>query len=234
MSKADAPTAIGPDAYASWRATPLGIVTEAIEQRLILDMMGEVAGRRVLDAGCGDGALVLAAAVRGADVTGIDPDPAMLAAARSRVTKAGVRATFLEGRVERLPFPDGSFDVVASITVLCFVPDAVGAVREMARVLRPGGRLVLGELGRWSLWAALRRLRGWFGSSTWKAAQFRTATELRCTRRTGGAFRHGNPRSRLLPAGRPSCTNLCAFRSLARPFDDLRRRVHRARCGFPR
>ena len=85
----------------------------------------------------------------------------------------------MDGRVERLPFPDASFDVVAAITVLCFVSDAAGALREMARVLRPGGRLVLGELGRWSLWAAIRRLRGWLGAATWKAARFRTAGDLR-------------------------------------------------------
>jgi len=179
MSTSAKPTAIGPEAYASWRATSVGVITEAIEQRLILDIMGELAGRRVLDTGCGDGVLVCAAASRGAEVTGIDPDPAMLDVARSRTTKAGVRATFLKGRVERLPFPDASFDVVASITVLCFVPDATGAVREMARVLRPGGRLVLGELGRWSLWAAIRRIRGWLGSATWRLARFRTPAELR-------------------------------------------------------
>jgi len=85
VNKADAPTAIGPEAYASWRATPLGAITEGIEQCLILDLMGDLAGRRVLDAGCGDGALICAAASRGAAATGIDPDPAMLAAARSRV-----------------------------------------------------------------------------------------------------------------------------------------------------
>jgi hypothetical protein len=49
----------------------------------------------------------------------------------------------------------------------------------MARVLRPGGRLVLGELGRWNLWAARRRVLGWLGSQTWKTARFRTASELR-------------------------------------------------------
>ncbi len=65
------------------------------------------------------------------------------------------------------------------MTVLCFVPDAKAAVREMARALRPGGRLVLGELGRWSLWASTRRVRGWLGSPTWKAARFRDAGELR-------------------------------------------------------
>jgi len=48
----------------------------------------------------------------------------------------------------------------------------------MARVLKPGGRLVIGELGRWSLWAGHRRIRGWFGHPTWRAAMFRTPVEL--------------------------------------------------------
>ncbi|MDP1966205.1 MAG: methyltransferase domain-containing protein [Reyranella sp.] len=179
MSKSNVPTAIGPEAYTFWRGTSLGTITETIEHRLILDMMGDLAGARVLDAGCGDGVLACVAAERGAEVTGVDPDPAMLAAARSRAAKAGLQETFLEGRVERLPFPDSTFDVVVSVTVLCFVADAAGAVREMARVLRPGGRLVLGELGRWSVWAMLRRVRGWLGSATWKKARFRTGSELR-------------------------------------------------------
>jgi 2-polyprenyl-3-methyl-5-hydroxy-6-metoxy-1,4-benzoquinol methylase len=178
VSRPGVTTTIGPATYAAWRASSLGRITEEIEQRLILAMMGELAGRRVLDAGCGDGALACAAAARGADVTGIDPDPAMLVAARSRAAAAGVQGNFLAGRVERLPFADASFDVVAAVAVLCFVPDAARAVREMARVLRPGGRLVLGELGRLGPWAAIRRVRGWLGSPTWKAARFRTAAEL--------------------------------------------------------
>ncbi|MDI9847076.1 class I SAM-dependent methyltransferase [Rhodoblastus sp. 17X3] len=178
MSRKD-PTTIGPAPYAAWRATSLGAITEAIEQGLILDMIGKIAGARVLDVGCGDGALVCVMASRGAEATGVDPDPAMLAAARSRAASEGVRAAFVEGRVERLPFPDASFDVVFSVTVLCFTRDAASSVRELARVLRPGGRLVLGELGRWSLWAALRRVRGWLGAETWKAARFRGASELR-------------------------------------------------------
>ncbi len=81
--------------------------------------------------------------------------------------------------MKRFPFPDASFDTVVAITVLCFVADAAAAVREMARVLRPGGHLVLGELGRWSVWAMSRRLRAWLGAATWKTARFRTAGELR-------------------------------------------------------
>ena len=61
MSVRAAPTAIGPSAYESWRATPLGALTDAIEQRLILELMGDLAGARILDVGCGDGLLACAA-----------------------------------------------------------------------------------------------------------------------------------------------------------------------------
>jgi 2-polyprenyl-3-methyl-5-hydroxy-6-metoxy-1,4-benzoquinol methylase len=176
---AGAPTPIGPDAYASWRATTLGAITEPLETRLILDLAGKLSGRRVLDLGCGDGALVCAAAAQGAEATGIDSDAAMLEVARVRAAEAGLHVTFLQGRIEYLPFPAASFDVVTAVTVLCFVGDAAAAVREMARVLRPNSRLVVGELGRRSLWAAVRRMRGWLGSPTWKSARFRTAGELR-------------------------------------------------------
>ena len=179
MNATGAPTTIGPQVYEAWRTQSLGSLTDAIELRLVLDLVGDPPGVRLLDAGCGDGALVAAAAAKGAEVTGVDPDPAMLLAAQKRLAGAGVKATFTEGRLERLPFPDASFDVVASITVLCFLPDAEPAFREMARVLRPGGRLILGELHRWSLWAAQRRVRAWLGSRTWKAARFRTPGELR-------------------------------------------------------
>lgn len=186
MSVTGTPTTIGPKVYEAWRAQSLGAITEAIELRAVLDLVGDVAGVRLLDAGCGDGALVAAMAAKGAEVTGVDPDPAMLLAAQKRMAGAGVKATLTEGRLEQLPFPDASFDVVASITVLCFLPDATGAFREMARVLRPGGRLILGELARWSLWAAQRRVRGWLGSRTWQAARFRTPGELRALAEQAG------------------------------------------------
>ncbi|MFI5030292.1 MAG: class I SAM-dependent methyltransferase [Reyranellales bacterium] len=179
MAEIRNPTAIGPQAYERWRATSLGSLTEILEERLVLALIGDLSNTRFLDAGCGDGALLCAAAARGAEVTGVDPDHSMLSAARKRLAAAGVRATLLEGRVEQLPFPNASFDVVAANTVLCFVSNASSAVREMARVLRPGGRLVLGELGRWSVWAGRRRIRGWLGDSTWRAARFRSIGELR-------------------------------------------------------
>ena len=103
----------------------------------------------------------------------------MIAAARRRTEIEGTQLHLVEGQAERLPFNDAAFDRVVAVTVLCFVRDAERAIMEMARVLKPGGRLVIGELGRWSLWAAHRRIRGWLGDPTWRAAMFRTAAELR-------------------------------------------------------
>jgi SAM-dependent methyltransferase len=71
------------------------------------------------------------------------------------------------------------FDVVLAVTVLCFVNDAALAIREMTRVLRPGGHLVIGQLGRWNLWAARRRMSGWLGSRMWRSATFRTVPALK-------------------------------------------------------
>jgi SAM-dependent methyltransferase len=170
---------IGPAAYAVWRGTQLGIITEAIEQRLVLDLAGELRGRRVLDVGCGDGTLACLMAARSAQAFGVDPDAAMLGAARQRAASAKLAVGFFAGRIERLALADETFDLVVAVTVLCFVRDAAQGVREMSRILKPGGRLIVGELGRWSSWAALRRVRGLLGSKTWAAATFRTAGELR-------------------------------------------------------
>lgn len=172
--------------YARWRATTLGNITERVETNVVFDLLGSLRGKRVLDIGTGDGTHAIEAAVRGAIVTALDLEQMMLEAARARAASRGVEVTLRQGRAERLPFDDASFDVVIAVTVLCFVPDAQLAVREMARVLVPGGRVVLGELGRFSVWAAERRVRGWLGASTWRRAQFRSRSELEELARSAG------------------------------------------------
>lgn len=167
------------EAYHAWRTSELGQITDRIEAELIATLIGPLRGKRVLDVGCGDGVLAVRLAEAGAAATGLDADPRMLAAARERASAAGTATTFVDGDIRTLPFADGSFDTVMAITVLCFLRDAEHAVQEMARVLRPGGRLVLGELGRYSLWAVKRRVAGWLGSKTWRHAMFRSASELR-------------------------------------------------------
>jgi SAM-dependent methyltransferase len=169
---------IEPKTYVAWRSTALGAITEALEDRLLFELLGDAAGRRVLEVGCGDGAFALALRARGADTIGVDPDPSMLAAARSRFAAAGAVVPLAAAAGEHLPFVDASFDVVIAKTVLCFVGDATAMIGEMARVLKPGGRFVIGELGKRSWWAAERRIRAWLGSCLWRRARFRTPGEL--------------------------------------------------------
>ena len=170
---------LGPEVYARWRASEIGATTERLEGQLILALLGDVSGCRVLDVGCGDGAFALELTKRGAIVTGLDASAAMIDAAKARAKRHNADISFQVATAEHLPFLAEQFDAVTAITILCFVEDAAPVFREIVRVLRPGGRLVIGELGKWSTWAAGRRVRAWLGSQLWRQGQFRTATELR-------------------------------------------------------
>jgi ubiquinone/menaquinone biosynthesis C-methylase UbiE len=100
---------------------------------------GSTAGLEVLDLGCGQGIDVVQYARAGARVTGIDLTPRHVELARQHTQALALEATIVEGDVERLPFPDASFDRVVSNGVLHHTPDMPAALREARRVLRPGG-----------------------------------------------------------------------------------------------
>ncbi len=100
-------------------------------------------GDDVLDVGCGTGNLAIQAAQAGATVTGVDIAPPMLEAARRGSAQAGVEVRWLEGDAEGLPFADASMDVAMSSFGCMFAPRHRVAAAELARVLRPGGRLGL-------------------------------------------------------------------------------------------
>ncbi len=169
---------LGPEVYAQWRTSGIGGITEHLQHRLILSLLGDVKDRQVLDVGCGDGDLAVELRRRGAIVTGIDASSDMIDAAKARAEREGFDIEFLVGEAERIPLAAGRFDVVIAVTILCFVADADPVFREIARVLRPSGLLVIGELGKWSLWAAAQRIRAWLGSPLWRLGRFRTAGEL--------------------------------------------------------
>ena len=169
---------LGPAAYVAWRVSEVGLVTERLERQLILELIGDTKGLRVLDVGCGDGDLAVALRQRGAMVVGIDVSSAMIEAAKARAKKHDADIDFALAGADNMPFPAEQFDLVVAVTILCFVENPAPVFREIARVLRPGGRLVIGELGRWSTWAIGRRVRAWLGSRLWRGARFRTAREL--------------------------------------------------------
>jgi ubiquinone/menaquinone biosynthesis C-methylase UbiE len=110
----------------------------------VLVQHGDLAGRRVLDVGCGTGSLAGALAERGARVWGVDPSEEMLAVARSRL---GRRVGLKLGRAEALPFKDGWFER-AVLRLVVHLVDRARALPELARVLSPGGRLVIATFDR--------------------------------------------------------------------------------------
>ena len=118
-----------PALFAQWGP----IVTAAAEVRQ---------NDRVLDVACGTGALTLAAAKRvgqGGSVAGLDANPEMLTVARRKSTQI----EWMEGKAETLPLPDNSFDAVVSQFGFMFFEDKAQALREMMRVLRPGGAMAV-------------------------------------------------------------------------------------------
>jgi ubiquinone/menaquinone biosynthesis C-methylase UbiE len=163
-------------AYDAWYRTSLGAAAHRIELEVIAQLAEPQPGEKALDAGCGTGIYTAWLVQQGLEVVGVDRDPEMLAAARERAPQARI----VEGEITRLPFPDRELDLALAVTVFCFL--AAGerrlAARELARVTRPGGRVVIGELAPFSLWALKRRLEGWAGSPTWRAARFATRGEL--------------------------------------------------------
>ena len=124
---------------------------EIAARNAYLDLLAIAGGERVLDVGCGSGAVTREIArrigSRGVAV-GLDPSPALLAVARELAKEAGVgdRIEFREGDALRLPLPDGFFDAVVCVTVLSHVPRGEAAIPEFIRVLRPGGRLGVFDL----------------------------------------------------------------------------------------
>jgi SAM-dependent methyltransferase len=115
----------------------------------LLDAASIRAANRVLDAGCGPGNLSAAAATRGASVVGTDLSQVMVALARSRHPEL----EFRQADAERLPFPDGTFDAVVANLLIPHLPRPEAAIAELARVLKPGGRLAV------SMWDLPERSR---------------------------------------------------------------------------
>jgi SAM-dependent methyltransferase len=129
--------AMAADYVAHFESNPF---TALYERPGLRALMPPVAGRRVLDAGCGTGRASVWLADQGADVVGVDVSPQMLRRAQADVPAGTFLVTDL---AEPLPFADESFDVVVSSLVMHYLRDWVPTLRELRRVLRPDGALVM-------------------------------------------------------------------------------------------
>lgn len=120
-----------------WRAT-------------LIDAINPLPGQRVLDVATGTGLVAFALARRGCEVIGLDQSDDMLAVARKHLAeRPGLerRVTFVRGEAERLPFDDGEFDALTFTYLLRYVDDREATMRELARVVKPSGRIGMVEFG---------------------------------------------------------------------------------------
>jgi demethylmenaquinone methyltransferase/2-methoxy-6-polyprenyl-1,4-benzoquinol methylase len=130
-------------------ATLLSFGQDPRWRRAMVAAIGAAPDERVLDVATGTG-LVAQELVRryGCTVVGIDQSPGMLAGARARLARApalAARVTLVEGEAERLPFTDGEFDHLTFTYLLRYVDDPAATLAELARVVRPGGRVAMLE-----------------------------------------------------------------------------------------
>ena len=134
------------DTWASGNYTKFATYMEpgAVAQ---LDAWNVKPGERFLDVACGSGQLAIPAARMGVVATGIDISEPWIQGARRRAATEGLDCVFDVGDAENLPYEDGSFDVVASIFGAMFAPRPERVAAELMRVVRPGGRILMGNWG---------------------------------------------------------------------------------------
>jgi SAM-dependent methyltransferase len=137
---------VAPEQYDQWYRTPRGGWIGRTEVALLDALIGLCPGESLLDLGCGTGYFTAALSPDAGFTVGADLDETMLRYAAAHRSRAH---SWLAADALRLPFADRSFDVVASVTALCFIPDERRAVAEMLRVARR--RVVLGLLNRHGL-----------------------------------------------------------------------------------
>lgn len=119
-------------------------------RRALIEALDPRPGQRVLDVATGTGMVAFALAARGCEVVGLDQSPQMLGRARAKLARdpeLARRVSFVAGEAEALPFGDGEFAALSFTYLLRYVDDPAATMRELARVVRPGGRIGMLEFG---------------------------------------------------------------------------------------
>lgn len=131
--------------HATWTAGDFGRIAVGYERSAaeLITRLGLAAGERLLDVACGSGNLALPAARAGAVVTAIDIAPNLVAQTRRHALAEGLPILADVGDAEEMPYADGAFDTVVSMFGVMFAARPARATAQLARVCRPGGRIVL-------------------------------------------------------------------------------------------
>jgi SAM-dependent methyltransferase len=174
-----------PAAYDAWFQTPVGRLTDQLEHEAVRALLPEPAGI-ALDLSCGTGNYALDLAARGWQVIGIDLAPVMLAEARRKAAARRSSVCFVGGDAGALPLRDHRIRLVTFILGLEFMVEPLRALREVRRVLRPGGIAIVAILAPSGAWTRWRRLKRRLVDSGWRKASFRSEATICHAAETAG------------------------------------------------
>ena len=171
--------------YDQWYTSPMGSFVDRVETELAFRLFEPEKGMKVLDVGCGTGNYSIKLAKLGCRVTGADISDKMLDIARDKAKKAGVAVEFMDMDAYHLDFEDESFDGVICMTAIEFIKWPNEALEEFFRVVRKGGRVLVGTITRDSAWGAMYMSEEFRQDSVFKHATLRTLDELKNIRSEG-------------------------------------------------
>jgi ubiquinone/menaquinone biosynthesis C-methylase UbiE len=166
-----------PEAYNQWFTTPIGSLVKKYETDLLMDLLCPRPGEIILDAGCGTGIFTLDILSHGSFVIGLDVSLPMVMWAGEKLR--GYPFQMVLGNILNLPFPENFFDKVVSVTALEFIEDGKSAVRELFRVTKKKGYIVIATLNSLSSWACRRKEEAKQKHTLFEKAIFRSPDELR-------------------------------------------------------
>lgn len=164
--------------YDKWYETPAGRFVDETETALAFGMFKPASGAHILDAGCGTGNFSLKLAKMGLKVTGVDFSEGMLKQAEKKMLEAKLPIEFEKGDLYRLNYEDESFDAVISMAAFEFLKEPQKAFKELMRVVKKGGRILIGTINRDSSWGELYQSEEFREHTVFRHAAFKTMDEM--------------------------------------------------------
>jgi ubiquinone/menaquinone biosynthesis C-methylase UbiE len=165
-----------PEKYDQWFTTPIGALVKKYEAELVLDLLEPRPEDIMLDAGCGTGVFTVDILSFNSHVIGIDISLPMLMRAAQKTRGYDFQTVLAD--LSYLPFSENVFDKVISVTALEFIEDAKGVLKELFRVTKGGGSVVVATLNSLSPWATRRKAEAKKGHALFQKAIFRSPDEL--------------------------------------------------------